>query len=155
MYASLLVLCLRVIKYHICHTLKLRRCPWTSPASLSILIRFPSKTGSWGERRAILSWTRAPKGDSQGGKLHNSSPNTNPTSASWRIFWLNPIQSKKQSQGSTCVSQVLQWKERLYLGRGFKCRGGEITINFACQKSITNVLTFLSLSLSLTLWLKK
>lgn len=36
----------KVIEYHIYHILKLRRCLWTSPASLSILIRFPSKTGS-------------------------------------------------------------------------------------------------------------
>lgn len=84
------------------------------------------------ERRAILSWTRAPKADSQGGKLHNSSPNTNPI-AYEEYFDLTGSIKEVVPRFRMCLSGFTM-KERLYLGRGFKCRRGEITINFACQK---------------------
>ena len=52
----------KVIEYRICHILRLRRCPWTSPANLSILIRFPSKTGSLRREGRLSAELELPKG---------------------------------------------------------------------------------------------
>lgn len=67
------------------------------------------------ERRAILSWTRAPKGDSQGGNFTTAVQI--PIQSLHEEYFDLTDSIKKQSQGSTCVSRVLQWKKG-YTRRG-------------------------------------